>query len=291
MSTTEWKRQADHFDRHAQWYPGLELLRANGFKFRFILKDAAIAKAIAKLSLRPDSKVLDVGCGRGILLDRLNSSYQTLGYGVDVSVRSLKDARADGFAEKHLVCADARRLPFANDEFEASLSLDVLEHIKGHEEAIEEMLRVVQPGGGLLAYAVSKKYKYTWIWILTGLYRLLRIDYWSWSCHHPSLLIDPSELQGRLTRMQCSILGFEYFHSFFTLLFDNVLQAIWVLLTWVGVVGAGGHARVKATEWVFGLFTGICKVALAPANWLDAPWSRRGLSNGFLITVLKTGVD
>lgn len=291
MSSTEWKRQADHFDRCAQWYPGRALLRANGFRFRFILKDAVIARAIARLGIRPGSRVLDVGCGRGILLDRLGSSYQTHGYGVDVSAGSLKDARAEGTTDKHLIRADARRLPFADNSFEASFSLDVLEHMRGPEEAIEEMLRVVRPGGGLLAYAVSRKHKYTWTWVLTGLYRLLRIDYWSWSCHHPGLLIDPADLRGRMKHMQCRELGFEYFHSFFTLLFDNVLQAFWVVLTWTGVLSVNGRARENATEWIFGIFTGICKIALAPASRLDTPWVRRGLSNGFLITALKAVGD
>ncbi len=47
------------------------------------------------------------------------------------------------------VCADATKLPFKDNYFSQVIILDVLEHIKDHEKALEEINRVLKKGGRL----------------------------------------------------------------------------------------------------------------------------------------------
>lgn len=58
------------------------------------------------------------------------------------------------------VCADGRRLPFAEDAFDVLTAFDVLEHFLDEDEVLAEFRRVVRTGG-LLCFAVPA---YQWAW-------------------------------------------------------------------------------------------------------------------------------
>ena len=63
--------------------------------------------------------------------------------------RWLPTARTLGLAGYSVEFQDAQRLSYANNSFDLAYSISVLEHIPGDGDrlAIEEMLRVVRPGG------------------------------------------------------------------------------------------------------------------------------------------------
>ncbi|MBD80036.1 MAG: hypothetical protein CL840_14080 [Crocinitomicaceae bacterium] len=84
-----------------------------------------------------DSKVLEVGSGRGFFLDKLQKQGFTDLTGVDV----LKDFDLPGVKFVH---ADVERLPFENNEFDNTLCNHTLEHIPDIRKAFEELLRVTK---------------------------------------------------------------------------------------------------------------------------------------------------
>jgi SAM-dependent methyltransferase len=92
---------------------------------------------------RPGGRVLDVGCGAGQVVARLTEAgFET--YGVDVSEPSI--ARARKFCERCQVY-DGKRLPFSDGSFDSAGALNVLEHVDEPEAFIQEVVRVVAPGG------------------------------------------------------------------------------------------------------------------------------------------------
>ena len=111
-----------------------------------------------------DDAVLDVGCGRGLLLiaaaKRLPDGRAV---GVDIWDASdesgnrpeatLENARIEGVAERvEVVDGDARRLPFGDETFDVVLSSLVLHNIHApsdRQEALREMVRVLKEGGHL----------------------------------------------------------------------------------------------------------------------------------------------
>jgi arsenite methyltransferase len=111
---------------------------------------------------RGDELVLDVGCGRGLLLIRA-AQRLTTGRAVGVDVwRGLQlsgnhpqavqeNARRAGVAQRvQLQSSDARCLPFADACFDVVLSSLVLHNISGRagrRQAVREMARVLKPGG------------------------------------------------------------------------------------------------------------------------------------------------
>jgi SAM-dependent methyltransferase len=93
-----------------------------------------------------DSKVLDVGCGRGYVLSNLN--YMIEWVGLDVSRNELMFIPEDSGVVK--VRAFGEDMPFESDYFDVVLCLDVLEHVRDEKRLAFELHRVLRSGGMLL---------------------------------------------------------------------------------------------------------------------------------------------
>jgi len=101
------------------------------------------------LALRPDDRVLDVGCGNGRTLAWNADTGATL-TGIDISPYFAAEAIARG----SLLLGDIRRLPIRDGIFTAAWTLDVLEHLSPEalNEVLSEVHRVLAPGGRLFVY-------------------------------------------------------------------------------------------------------------------------------------------
>jgi SAM-dependent methyltransferase len=100
--------------------------------------------------LPPRAHVLDAGCGTGGMLRFLQREIPFIETaGIDVSEHALQYCRSSGLDQVSMGSVHA--LPFADGEFDAVLSLDVLYH-EGVDEnlALQEMRRVLRPGGVLV---------------------------------------------------------------------------------------------------------------------------------------------
>lgn len=91
--------------------------------------------------------VLEVGCGTGLLLARF-ASFARSAKGVDLSPGMLEHARQRGL---EVLEASATELPFPDGSFDIACSFKVLAHVPDIHKAIAEMVRVVRPGGYVLA--------------------------------------------------------------------------------------------------------------------------------------------
>jgi glycogen(starch) synthase len=97
---------------------------------------------------RRPMRLLDVGCGPGRLTAPLAARHQMTG--CDISPAMLEEARGHCPEGVRLVEADARRLPFADGEFDGALALDLLAHLPDLDAGLAELARVVRPGGPLI---------------------------------------------------------------------------------------------------------------------------------------------
>lgn len=92
-------------------------------------------------------RVLEVGCGTGLLLERM-AEFSTLAQGIDLSPGMLEKARARGLSVKE---GSATQLPFEDESFDVTCSFKVLAHVEDIDRALSEMARVTRPGGVILA--------------------------------------------------------------------------------------------------------------------------------------------
>ncbi|MEM4281986.1 MAG: class I SAM-dependent methyltransferase [Candidatus Caldarchaeum sp.] len=76
------------------------------------------------------SRVLDVGCGTGLLIRFLRENGVLCEYvGVDISSRMLEKASGRADSMTHLIMADAHHLPFRDNVFDVLSSFTVIHHL------------------------------------------------------------------------------------------------------------------------------------------------------------------
>lgn len=104
--------------------------------------DRSIAIAHAK------GRILDIGCGRGILMQKLKrkNSQITL-TGIDISPKLCEITRQNNPSAR-VVVGDAEALPFNDDEFDFVFMTEALEHMLDYDKAVAEITRVLKKGGG-----------------------------------------------------------------------------------------------------------------------------------------------
>ncbi len=97
---------------------------------------------------------LDVGCGTGLLLNRLRSRN----VGVDISQTLISAARIGvrTHPNNELVQADAENLPFREATFHKIYSVTLIQNTPNPEKTIVEMMRVRRRGSKLAITALKK---------------------------------------------------------------------------------------------------------------------------------------
>ena len=132
---------------------------------------------VALLDLKGDEKVLDVGCGRGLLLvgmaKKLTKGRAT---GVDIwsaddlsgnsKEATLANVKAEGLSADRvkIETGDATSLPFEAGSFDAVVSGLCLHNIPGTEaraKAVSEIYRVAKAGGKIAIFDLFKAGEYS----------------------------------------------------------------------------------------------------------------------------------
>lgn len=96
-------------------------------------------------------RLLDIGCGTGHHLARLRQRGFNVA-GVDGSEEMLAHARANN-PDVEIRRADVEDLPFPSASFDLIICIEVLRYLPDSSRCIQEMARVLRPGGICLATA------------------------------------------------------------------------------------------------------------------------------------------
>ncbi|MEV0845137.1 methyltransferase domain-containing protein [Streptomyces sp. NPDC049954] len=97
------------------------------------------------LNAAPGRLLLDVGAGGGDAALALRAESGARVLTCDVSHTMTATARERGLADA--VTADAHRLPFRTAHFDGAWADRVLQHVRAPETVLDELVRVVRPGG------------------------------------------------------------------------------------------------------------------------------------------------
>jgi len=101
----------------------------------------------------PRGDGLDVGCGTGVLAERLaGAGYQMVGVDPSAGMLEILESRTPLVRPVH---ASGTSLPFDDDSFDLVLTVAVMHHIADPEDVrqtLAEMIRVVKPSGRVLVW-------------------------------------------------------------------------------------------------------------------------------------------
>ncbi|WP_436676941.1 class I SAM-dependent methyltransferase [Lactiplantibacillus plantarum] len=123
-------------------------------------------QAIPHLNLKPDSQVLDLGCGRGALLTRIAQQLGPNGKvtGLDLWLSRDQSNNRMAITQKNvdelglsdrvdLVTGDMTKLNFPDASFDVVTSSFAIHNIKNERDrinAVKEAIRVLKPGGHIM---------------------------------------------------------------------------------------------------------------------------------------------
>lgn len=131
LSTSQWHQR---YQQQARWTQNLR---------KYIYDQIGIQHA---------NKILDIGCGTGVLENELNNHLSAHIFGLDINDNALHIAQMYA-PNSFYTHGDCFQLPFPAREFDVTLCHFLLLWVKQPLNAADEMVRVTQPHGFIVALA------------------------------------------------------------------------------------------------------------------------------------------
>ncbi len=160
MSTPQRSRkysQEEIFSSYNWWDKSCLLYRITEERCDYI--QACIDTVFGKGALR-QQEILEIGCGGGLISEQLGQRG-TVVTGIDPSETALQAARehAQRSGLGHNLFFEqgyAEALPYASGSFSVIVSLDVLEHVRDLQATLNEIARVLAPGGVFIFDTINR---------------------------------------------------------------------------------------------------------------------------------------
>lgn len=126
-------------------------------------------KEIIKVAKPVNGKLADIGCHSGLFTKEIVKHVKPKEvYGIDISTQSIVKAKQRIKSGKFQV-ADAHKLPFKNNYFDALFCLEMLEHIDFPRKVIHEISRVLKNDGYAIILIPTDNLLFRTIWFLWNL--------------------------------------------------------------------------------------------------------------------------
>ena len=125
------------------YWDGDRKINYGGYKYIEGRWEKVVKKMIETFNLKPGSKILDVGCGKGFLLydfKKIDSSFEV--HGLDISQYAINNSKKE--IKKNLVHGCASKLPYEDNYFDLVISINTLHNLYNYElmSALQEIERV-----------------------------------------------------------------------------------------------------------------------------------------------------
>ncbi len=103
-----------------------------------------------------DKKILDAGCGIGMFMEQFSKLTSDV-YGFEYDPRKVEIARKKF---KHVEVAGAEDIPFEDNTFDIIWFHEVLEHVNDDKKSIQELIRVLKPGGKMILFTPNRAWPF-----------------------------------------------------------------------------------------------------------------------------------
>jgi ubiquinone/menaquinone biosynthesis C-methylase UbiE len=289
-------RQREIYEREAVELSPLRVsLDRFGFTYGIRLKEIKLKGLLSIMKIHPEANVLDIGCGSGRFLNKLNAQYKTQrNIGADISLRQLKFNLSNN-PHGNLYClVDAEALPFKDSCFDYIFCFDTFEHLPNPGACIKDISRVLKPQGKILLCMLNQRDRYTWHWFLRIIScGKLGVDRGYWGEHNKENFLVAEDILNECKDNLLKVNKIVYFHSFFTLMFDEIYS---FLLSFTyskspkpkikkGLVN--NSAKFKIASFLVKTLFYTNSFLLIFLESLDKLWTDKGYSNSFFILAQK----
>ena len=115
----------------------------------YVLGTVSQSKSVNLLSTRlknKTAKIIDVGCGTGLVGEKLKAKDFIYFDGIDISKDMLSIAKSRGYRNLFLGSLN-KQLPVLDDAYDAAMCIGVFTHGHVSSDRFNELCRIVKPGG------------------------------------------------------------------------------------------------------------------------------------------------
>lgn len=169
------KSAIKHFQAKSGLYAERYFVKARGDVLH--PRHKAIVQLVSEMALPPASRILDLGCGPGLLsLDLARQGYR--GVGLDAAPAMVQRCNLQAAAEGlsglwHYQVGDVESLPFRDESFDAAICAGVIDYLPTDDNLLREAARVLKRGGRFVL-SVTNRYGYT-VSLSAILYRIKKL--------------------------------------------------------------------------------------------------------------------
>src|SRR6266705_1756754 len=143
---TSWKQRVkDHFSERATEWAAYYADPEPPLSRQHLISRQRFALEMLEAVIPPSSRVLDAGCGSGVMAAKLMDGGYAV-WGIDFAEPMIRQARALCGSHQFAV-GDIEHIPFPDNAFDVVVSLGVIEYLESDEQALREIRRVLKPGG------------------------------------------------------------------------------------------------------------------------------------------------
>jgi len=170
------------WDENGEFRP---LHRLNPVRFAYIAERAALSRA----------RVLDVGCGGGLLCEAMTRAGADV-TGIDLAETMIEVARlhaADSGLRIRYQVADAEGLRAEGQTFDVVTCMEMLEHVPDPSQVVATLAQLVRPGGDVVVSTLNRGLR-SFLGAIVAAEYLLRLL--PRGTHEYERFIRPSELAG-----------------------------------------------------------------------------------------------
>jgi SAM-dependent methyltransferase len=218
------------------------------------------------LHLQSGDTVLDLGSGAGYFSETICTQVSST-FCLDIALGNLLAIKQRNNRNVFLIHSEAEHLPFSDTAFNKVLCSEVLEHLEGDREALQEIARILQPGGTLVITVPCSELRFPTLIDLLGIKTVHDHEGPEKHCRKGYTIRDISDL---LNEAGLLVFHHAYFSHFFSqLLLDSISishllvrriffrQKAW---QWADIQALDSSAVFKVYKIFFPLFLLISKL-------------------------------
>ncbi|MBN1535971.1 MAG: class I SAM-dependent methyltransferase [Anaerolineales bacterium] len=119
-------------------------------------QERRLAMVLAAAGELLHGRVIDNGCGVGMYVRHLLPLAGSV-FGMEYDLERAQEARQ---FSPNILCGAGENIPLPDKTFDVILSHEVLEHVQDDRQAVEEMSRLLRPGGRMVIFVPNRGYPF-----------------------------------------------------------------------------------------------------------------------------------